>query len=51
MNDQKTYGKTKAYLKTAFTALLTKQSFETLTVSDLAKKTGINRGTLLPPLH
>lgn len=41
----KRHTETKAYVKTALTTLLTEQSFETLTVSDLTKKAGINRGT------
>ncbi len=34
----KRHTETKAYVKTALTTLLTEQSFETLTVSDLTKR-------------
>ncbi|HEK9097303.1 TetR family transcriptional regulator [Streptococcus equi subsp. zooepidemicus] len=36
---------TKAYLKQALINLLTEKSFEAITVSDLTKKAGVNRGT------
>lgn len=36
---------TKTYLKQALINLLTEKSFEAITVSDLTKKAGVNRGT------
>lgn len=36
---------TKAYIKTALTKLLTQKKFEDITISDLTKTAGINRGT------